>query len=101
MILRRDRLSLSLPKAFGSKPLIFTVWRSGGGVGIEGKELLCCVSMRSSGRSPPFLTKGSSKMGARLAWVGPGESPIPQATFPLLNAISDSSSGPSTTGFSP
>lgn len=49
MILRRDRLSLSLPKAFGSKPLIFAVWRSGGGVGIEGKELLCCVSMRSSG----------------------------------------------------
>lgn len=38
-------------------------------------------------------------MGARLGWVGPAESPIPQATFPLLNAISDS--GPLTTGVSP
>lgn len=48
---------------------------------------------------PTSLTKGSSKMGARLGWVGPAESPIPQATFPLLNAISDS--GPLTTGVSP
>lgn len=51
-------------------------------MGFEGKELLCCVTVRSSGRSPPFCTKGSSKRCAQLGWEGPGGSPTPQPSSP-------------------
>lgn len=93
--LRRDRLSLSLPKAFGSKTLILAVLHpcgarrsgAGGGHGGQGAALLCDHEVLRE--KPTLLHQGKQQevcpVGVGGAWWV--SHPTTNLPLPLLNAI--------------